>query len=198
MADKKGAEKTAAEPAGPKGRKLTISLPLVLALLQTVVAAGVTGLAAYVFLIYKRPAITEQGEREKVAALRASPRPPPAPGYMNFEPITVNITPVPATPRPAEGTAQQIQGKLHYATVAFTLEIRDTSRQEELEKLRPIIVDNLLAMVGKRTFNELVTVQGRYVLRTQIQDTTNRLLVATRPGSKPLVTNVFFTEFTVQ
>lgn len=198
MAEKKGSEKTETETQARKGGKLKLGLPLVLTLAHTVAAVAVTGLAAYVFLIYKRPPITEEGEREKVAMLKASPRPPPAPGYLKFDPISVNITPVPATPRPADGTTQQLQGKLHYATVAFTLEIRDTSRQEEVEALRPIIVDNLLAMVGKRTFYELVTVQGRYVLRTQIQDSTNRLLAASRPGTEPLVTNVFFTEFTVQ
>ena len=68
--------------------------------------------------------------------------------------------------------------------------------KEELEANRPILLDGVLQILGKKDFNELTTVQGRYVLRTQILDLANEM--SKRKGRDPLFTNVYFTHFIVQ
>ena len=184
-------------PSAPGPSKL----PIILGLVNILAVLGVGGLMIYTRLIYKRPAITENAERVRIAAAHASPKPTDAPGLIAFEPITVNIEPTPSQPMPAEGSPQQIQGKLHYVTVGFALEVRDKAQADRIEALRAILVDRMLSMLGRKGFHELITVQGRYVLRTQILELANELASrdAPGPGAKDaLVSNVFFTHFTVQ
>jgi hypothetical protein len=159
---------------------------------------GVLGLAVYTKVIYKRPVITESSERERLSALHASPTPPPKPGLITFEPVTINIQSVPHAPKPADSQARQIEGKLHYLTVGFALEIKNMSMKDQVENLRPVIMDQLLAIVGRKAFNELTTVQGRYVLRAQILETVNRIITKEPATKNPVVTNVFFNQFIVQ
>ena len=106
----------------------------------------------------------------------------------------------PQQPRAADGTSQQIEGKLHYSTVGFALEIRDGSKKEVIETLRPIIMDKFISLLGRKGFKELTTVQGRYLLRTQLLESVNQIVAkaseeAARDG---LVTNIYFTQFIVQ
>jgi flagellar basal body-associated protein FliL len=198
MAEKKDAAAAVALPPPPARS----GPPVVLLLVNFLSLAGVTALLFYTRVLYKRPAITEATERQRLAQVHASPTPPPAPGVVVFEPITVNIEPTPAQPKPADGTSQQIHGKMHYVNVGFALEIRDGGQRAMVEELRPVIMDKMLSLLGRRGFHELTTVQGRYILRTQIIELTNQL-VAARDGAgekdqNALVTNVYFTHFVVQ
>ncbi len=180
-----------APSATPKG-------PLLLALLNSVVILGALGMLAYTRLIYHRPAITEESERERLAEeTKAPPIPNATPGSLAFEPMTINIQAAPATPRPDELNNRQIQGKLHYATVAFTLEVRDMGFKEQIEEIRPVLMDRILTLMGKKPFHELTTVQGRYLLRSQILDMANELARAPQ-NQAPLLSDVFFTQFVVQ
>lgn len=186
--------------AGAKGPS---KLPLILALVNSVALLGAAGFLTYTKLLFKRPAITEEGERAKLAAVKASPRPAEVSGTIQFDPITVNIAALPAQAKPAEGTPRQIQGKLHYVQVGFVLEIRDISRKDEVEAIRPMINDKLLSLLGRKEFQDLTTVQGRYILRTQILDLVNQMLASKKVGedaetSQNLVSQVFFTQFIVQ
>jgi flagellar FliL protein len=52
--------------------------------------------------------------------------------------------------------------------------------------------DALLQLLGTKEFDDLTSVQGRYLLRTEIQDLVNKVL------DEPLVLNVLFTEFLAQ
>ena len=129
--------------------------------------------------------------------------------------MTVNILSNPNQPKPVPGQSQQIQGKLHYATLAFSLEIRDAEKKDVLEELRPILNDRIIGMVGRKSPAELSTVQGRYVLRSQIIEAANELVEKTKipssvsksrkkkllgpaPPPEPLVTNLFFSQVIVQ
>lgn len=167
---------------------------------------GAAGFLFYVKILYKRPPITEQLEREKIIGKRASSRPDTVTGLIVFEPMTINIEPVPSQPKPQEGTHQQIAGKLHYATLAFSLEIRDFAKKDFIEMIRPLIVDRVITLLGRRNFRDLTTVQGRYLLRTQLIDDVNSMLQKKIPeeeskkvgGLDGLVTNLFFTQFVVQ
>ncbi len=174
--------------------------PLILALLNTVVILGVLGFMFYTRLVFKRPVITESSERARLAQIHASPTPVATPGLIDFEPVTVNIQSAPAQPKPADGTPQQIQGKLHYVTVGFSVEIRDMAMKAAVDQIRPVLMDKVLSLLGHKGFSELTTVQGRYILRSQILEFTNNLLAgAQTSGPKMAVaTNVYFTKFIVQ
>ena len=104
----------------------------------------------------------------------------------------MNIKSIPTVPLPAEGNSSQIQGKTHYARIGLTLELRNINEKGAVGENRPRILDELLTMLGNKQFNEISTVQGRYILRNEILDKINDMV------KKPLVTNVFFTEFIVQ
>jgi flagellar basal body-associated protein FliL len=172
----------------------------VIPLLNSIAILATAGFFIYSSYYFKRPAITEQSERDRLSNIHASPTPPPIPAYIPFESVTVNIEAVPDRPMPADGTTRQLQGKLHYVTLAFSLEIRDSNFKEIIEAVRPLILDKLILTVGKKSFQDLTTVQGRYVLHSQIMDFSNQLINthSAKPMKEGLVTNVYFTNFIVQ
>jgi flagellar basal body-associated protein FliL len=170
--------------------------PLILALVNTLAVMGALGFLIYTKVLFKRPSITETGERERLAELKAKPPAATAPGLISFDATTVNIQPTQVSPTEASGDSTRM--KLHYVTFEFSLEVNDLSRKEEVEELRPRIMDRLLSMMGRKTFAELTTVQGRYLLRSQIGEIVNALTSSEDGSSAPLVTNVFFKQFIVQ
>lgn len=187
-----------AKDASGTASKGPSKLPLILVLVNSIAVLAATGFLAYTKLVFKRPTITEETERARLAVAHASPRPPATPGTVVFEAMTVNIAANPNEAKPADGTSQQLQGKLHYVNLGFVLEIGDSSRKADIETLRPQIMDRLLSILGRKQFHELSTVQGRYVLRSQIMDLGNELVSGRARGTEPLVTNVYFTQFIVQ
>jgi flagellar basal body-associated protein FliL len=203
--------------AEPKkaGGGLGEKLPLLLSLLNSVVILATLGLMVYSRILFKRPAITEEAERARLVALHSKPQAPTAPGLIEFPVMTVNILSNPVQPKALPGQPQQIQGKLHYATLAFSLEIRDIEKKEVIEELRPLITDRIIGLVGRKAPNELSTVQGRYVLRAQIIEGANELIEKTKipppvsrarkkkllgpaPPAEPLITNLYFSQVIVQ
>lgn len=182
-APEEGAKKSGG--GGPKG-------PLLIALVNTVAILGMLGMAVYTKMLYKRPPITEGGERKRLAEQKAAAPASAEPGQVEFKPFTVNIGSTPSHPQPADGTASQIQGKLHYATIGFVIEVRDAAQVAKIEEIKPMFMDRLLHTLGKKDFNQLTSVQGRYIFRTELIETANALL------KQPLVTNVFFTQFIIQ
>jgi flagellar basal body-associated protein FliL len=180
------------KPAGPpKG-------PLLLALANTLAILAALGALVYTRLLYKRPAITESSERARLEASRkTAPAPAMTPGLIPFDPLTANIEPVPPQLQGTPGTAEgRIQGKLHYCTLGFSLEVRDIGRSEAIDRIKPVLIDRLLSMLGRKAYYELSTVQGRYLLRQQIVGLVNDLLAERKEA--PLATDVFFTQFVVQ
>jgi flagellar basal body-associated protein FliL len=155
---------------------------------------------AYTKLIFKRPAITEENERVKLSEILAKPKAALSTAHVAFDQLTANIASMPSDPHAARANPQIIQGKLRYATLAFSLEIRDAERKEEIEQIRPLILDKLLSILGHKTFQELNNVQGRYILRNEIIDAVNHLLEKSNPTAarKNLVTNLYFSQFQVQ
>ncbi len=187
----KKASTEGAKDAGPKPPKG----PLILALVNVLVVLAAAGSLVYTRILFKRPPITEDAERERIAKLQEKKEANHIPSEMVFEPVTINIAQ--NTPHPASGSEIQEDtpaeiSKLHYATIGFTLELKDLSHKELLEPMRPIIMDKMLSMIGRKPFHELATVQGRYVLRTQILELANQL------AKETVVTNVFFTQFIIQ
>lgn len=188
----------ASADTGPKPPKL----PLILGLLNTVAILAAAGTLAYTKILFKRPPITEDGERARLERAKTAPKPEAQTGYVTFDPLTINISPSPPQPKAPEGAQSQLQGKLHYANIGFSLELHDISRKEEVEAIKPLIADQFLSLVGHKQFHELTSVQGRYVLKTQLIETVNALaakrLDTSKPDPGPLVTDLFFNQFVVQ
>ncbi len=175
-------------------------LPLVLALVNTLAVAGAVGALAYTRLMFKRPAITESGERRKIEAKLEKPAAPTKVAFVTFDTFTVNIKATPDRPAAGEG-AQQVKGKLHYVTLGYALEIRDEDRAYQITNNKAKIMDKVLHLLGTKAFHELNSVQGRYVLRSEILDLANAIVTETGQGNeekKLLVTNVLLNNFTVQ
>jgi flagellar basal body-associated protein FliL len=191
------AEEGQSPPAegGNGGSKMQLLLPL----LNTVAILAVIGTLVYTRILFKRPSITEADERARIAqsTVTSLQQNAPTPGNMTFDPVTVNIESNPGHPRPADDE-RQIQGKMHYANIGFALELRDISTKDRLEPLRPLILDKVLAIVGRKSFQELTTVQGRYVVKTEILDATNEIAIRELKSRDVPVMNVYFNRFIVQ
>ncbi|NDD90596.1 hypothetical protein EBZ37_00700 [bacterium] len=171
-------------PVEPKAPRAKPPLTIILLATNLVAALSAVGMVAYTKVLYKRPAITETGEREKLSNKMKKKNPVGPPGSLVFPPVTVNLDPAPAD--------QGGQGKLHFATIGFTMATVDKEAEGKLQEVRPLIEDKLLTLVGKRGYQDLTSVQGRYLLRSQLRESANQL------AKEPLVTDVYFTEFTVQ
>lgn len=169
---------------------------MILALVNTVAVIAALGMLVYTRVLFKRPTFTEAGERKKLAD--APPKASPyQPGLITFEALTVNIKPIPSILHSKE-MGQPNPGTAQYATVGFSFEVRDMGRKDQIESLKPVINDKVLGMLARKDMAELTTVQGRYVLRTQIMDTANALLTQGASNKDNVVTNVYFNEFVVQ
>jgi flagellar basal body-associated protein FliL len=171
-----------------------------LQILNSIVLLATLSLLYYSKLIYKRPPITESKERERIAALQATPALPPTPMLIPFDPITANIRTYPEQANHGEQISQKNLVKSHYATVAFSLEIRDSSQKEFAEMLRPYILDKLIQLLGKKQFHELTTDQGRYILTAELISSANQLAQThtKNPSKEPLVNHLYYTQFIVQ
>jgi flagellar basal body-associated protein FliL len=189
-----------AEQDGNASSKLSLSL--LLGVLNTVLVLAAMGTLTYTRLIFKRPQITEEGERDRLVTMQTDAKPALTSGYVSFEPTTVNISSSPPQAKAADGTQSQILGKLHYATIGFSMELKDISRKDDIEALRPLIMDQFLALVGRKQFHELTSVEGRYILRTQLIEVANSMaakrLKESQADTGPLVVNLYFNQFLVQ
>lgn len=177
-----------------------VKISLILAIANSLVIVIATGVLVYTRIIFKRPAITEEDERTKLANLKIKRKTTTTTATIVFEAFTANIVSVPAQPKADPNSPQQLQGKMHYATVAFSLEILDERKKDAIENLRPYILDKLLNILGHKTFQEMTNVQGRYVLRNEIIDAINHMTVKAglTDENMNLISNLHFTQFVVQ
>jgi flagellar basal body-associated protein FliL len=159
-------------------------LGLILGLLNTVAIAAVLGLFVYTKMVYKRPAITEDKERKKLIENGNKPAATTAKkAIIAIEPITANLDPY---------TDSDGQPKIHYVSLSMSVEIRDEKESAKFESMKPVFMDRVLQNLGKKKFEELNQVQGRYVFRSQVIDAANEFLGA------PIVTEIYFSEFLLQ
>ena len=158
---------------------------LLLGILNTVAIAAVLGLFVYTKVIYKRPAITEEKERAKLT--RNEKKPDARLGakklIVPLEPLTVNLDPY---------TGEDKKQKTHLATLTLAVELRDERELAKFEAARPVVMDRIIQNLGKKKFEDLNLVQGRYLFRSQVIDAANEFLGA------PIVTEIYFSEFLLQ
>ncbi|MEO5970226.1 MAG: flagellar basal body-associated FliL family protein [Bdellovibrionia bacterium] len=176
-------------------------ISLVLPTLNSLGLIAALGFLGYIKLYYKRPTITDVAEKSRILATKVVPSTlTEGIGTVSFGPLTINILPSPDGLFPTSPSSPKSRGKLHYLATAFTLEIRDKAQGEMVKSLKPFILDKLIQIVGKKSFHELATVQGRYILHSQLIDIANQT-IARRTHSEAkelLVTNLYFTTFLVQ
>lgn len=175
-------------PSGPS------KLPLLFSLLNTLGLLAAVGAVVYTRMMFQRPKITESSERTaRTTQAEKELAAPATPVTMAFDPITVNI----------RGGGAGAPPKMHYVTLGFSLEIRDESRADSVTEIKPLLLDRILHLLGNKAFHDLNTVQGRYILRTEIQDMANSLIAerqpkTTGPRQPALITSVYVTQFTLQ
>ncbi len=191
------------EPAAEAPKRSLPLVPLAVGGLNFLLIVVAIGALYYTRFVFKRPVITEQDERERIEKEHAQPLPPSTPALLELEPITVNIRPNTEPAVEAVG-ARLVPGKNHFVTVAISLEVRDAAKKEEIETYKPILVDKLISVLGRKTFQELTTVQGRYLLKSQIMDQLNEILSKGKEdndsegGIEAAFSNIYFSQFTVQ
>jgi flagellar FliL protein len=157
----------------------------ILGLLNTVAIAAVLGLFVYTKLIFKRPAITESKERAKIVKKAEVPvavdRSKTV--MVPLDPVTVNLDAF---------TGADGKPKTHMVSMNLSLEVVNEKAKEKVESSKPALLDRIIQNLGKRTFQELNQVQGRYVFKSQVIDDANEYLRA------PVVVEVFMTDFMLQ
>ncbi len=157
-------------------------LSLFLGILNSLAALAVLGLFVYSKVLYKRPVMTESAERvklqkkEKLAA-------PMVKALVQLEPVTSNLD-----------LYKNEAGKevAHLVSLTAVIEIRDEKEKERFEKVRPIFMDQLLEKLGHRTFQDLNQVQGRYLLRSELIESMNKIF------GEPVLTEIYFLDFLLQ
>jgi len=196
MADHGAEEKKEAKAAGGGG--LASKLQRIFELANTSTILGVTGWEVYTTLIFKKRKVSEAQERARIKAIAEAPKPIPTPALIEFTQMTVNIAPTKSPAATGEGAEGSAKAKMHYLTLAFMMEIADDKLKVKVEELRPRIMDKMLAVLSRKAYLELSTVQGRWLLRSQFLEITNDLLKQDLQTNDSLAVNLYFTQFIVQ
>ncbi|HON24200.1 MAG TPA: flagellar basal body-associated FliL family protein, partial [Syntrophales bacterium] len=86
----------------------------------------------------------------------------------------------------------QDSGSDRYLKLVVQLEIADAQGVKDLDLLKPKLRDNILELLGAKTYRELMDTAGKQRLREEIAMRLNSFLTTTK------VTRVYFTEFVIQ
>jgi flagellar basal body-associated protein FliL len=189
-----------ASPANLPKEPSSLPFSALLTIANTIIILGAAGFLYYSKLLYKRPAITEEKERERLVTLSATPAPPAQPIFIHFEPLTINILGNTEKIKSEPGFGGEIPGKIHYVTFEINLEINDGNQKALLEEIKPLLIDKMITLLGKKTYYELSQVQGRYILRSQILESANELVRAHTQSAltDDLITHAYFSQFIIQ
>ena len=160
-------------------------LGLILSLVTTVAIAAVLGLFVYTKILHKRPQITETKEREKLLAKQHQAEAEDA----NAKRVIVVLDPISTNLDPFMEDGKQ---KTHYVNLTLAVELRSEKDQGKFSDAKPVVMDKIIQNLGKKKFEDLNQVQGRYIFRSQIIDAANEFL------KSPVVTEVYFNDFLLQ
>ncbi len=149
-------------------------------------AIAALGTLVYTKVLFKRPPITEPQERARIAKEELSIENDADAGTVEVKDVNVNIA---STPYEEGGKKKE---KTHFATLSFVLSIRDTDKQSLFDEVRPVFMDKLIQHLGKKTYPSLTSVQGRYLLRSEIVALANKL------AGETIFKDVYFTQFIVE
>ncbi|MEM7206990.1 MAG: flagellar basal body-associated FliL family protein [Pseudomonadota bacterium] len=179
-------KKDEAEDAGEeeaKGGKGKLIIIIVVALL---VLGGGGGGAAFFLLGGKDESATaaaEDGEtpEDKAAAEIASKG---EPRYVDLDPdFTVNM---------------DASDNRRFVQIAVSLLTYYEATEDAIKENIPIIRNNIILMVGRKTSDELATAAGKEQLQNEIHDEVIRVLEENSAGVVAEIERVFFTKFVMQ
>jgi flagellar basal body-associated protein FliL len=156
---------------------------LLLGILNTVAIAAVLGLFVYSKMVFKRPEITEDKERAKLEKSAGQSASNEKHFMVSLDPITVNLDPF---------KGEDGKEKVHYATLTLAVELRSEEDSAKFLAAKPVVLDRVIANLGKKKFEDMNQVQGRYLFRSQVIDAANEYLGA------QIVTEVYFSDFMLQ
>ncbi len=170
----KDKEETQAENAeASKGKKSRGKLVTLLLIVFLVIGGG--GFAAYKF-VFDKPEAGEAAETPSEKSSEADLE--KIIGTMvRLETFLVNIGG---------------EGETRFLKTSLTLELESGDLQREIEMRMDQLRDNILVLLSSKNFSEIRSFDGKYILREEIEEQLNNLLVT---GA---VKNVYFTEFVVQ
>jgi len=197
VSSEKSGEKPAAEESKSSSGRGGL-LVLIPPLLNTLVILMTCGFLYYSKFVFKRPAIREVEERKRLEeAQKKIDLEAKKVVFYALDPITVNIASSPGESGSKGGVETR---KLHYVNLGVAFETRGDRNKEVLESLKPYILDQVIFLLGKKTAEQLSTIQGRYVLQFQIQDAVNQIVAtkAANPPHDPPVLHAFFNQLIVQ
>jgi flagellar basal body-associated protein FliL len=158
-------------------------LGLILGVLNTVAIAVVLGLFVYTKVVFKRPEITEAKERAKLTQTDGKSLSDQKHFMVQLDPVTVNLDPF---------TGEDGKQKIHYATLTMAVELRNENDLTKFNESKPVVMDRIIQNLGKKKFEDLNQVQGRYLFRSQVIDAANEYLGA------PIVAEIYFSDFLLQ
>lgn len=160
MAGKKEPAKnadTADAAAAPEGGGKKGKLLKMMIILLVVAAAG--GGGAYWYL----------GQSKSGKAAEAKPQPPKPPVYVALETFTVNL---------------QVEENPQFLQAGLSLKVADNAVVDNLKLHMPEVRDKILILLSARKPSELLTVEGKRKLGTDIVDVVNNILVPPSPKAK--------------
>ena len=79
-----------------------------------------------------------------------------------------------------------------YLKISIEIEVKGKDPEKLVEKDMPMIKDALIMLLSSKTYDDLSTLEKKYKLKLEIAQRLNQIF------GKPLVTNVFFTQFLIQ
>jgi flagellar FliL protein len=85
---------------------------------------------------------------------------------------------------------------LGYLQVRIDLMVADKKNLEELERHDPLIRDTAIELIGKQTEEQVRTLAGREMLRKQLLEKLNAILVA--ETGQALIADLLFTKYLYQ
>jgi len=161
--------------ASRQGGKTKIII-LVAVLVLVLVGAGVT-LALYLGGVFSPAAATAKG---KTAAAVVKPKGPPI--YIPMDPpLVVNF---------------ERNGQIGFLQVTMQLMTREKDVVDKVKSNMPVIRNNLLLLIGSKTYKDVDTLAGKEKLRNECMATVNKVLQ--QVGAHGEIAAVYFTGFVMQ
>jgi flagellar basal body-associated protein FliL len=189
----------AADAAKKKEEKKPLPLGMILGVLNTLALLGLLGALVYTQVLYKRPKLTETGEREKLAQEFGKRPEEMKKVLVTFEGIQGALKATPVGVQVPGGPP--IRMKTHTIAMNLALELIDADFEGVVKGRQAKFLDQLLRELGETSVDQLATVQGRFLLRSKIAGIMNELVREEKklsPNAPPVVTNVYFSDFLVQ
>lgn len=176
MAEKKQAEAAAETPEGeaevkPKSKKKGKLLILLVVLLLLGGGGG-----AWWFLKGNKP-------HDPKAPAQKVEEPEKPPIFIRLDTFTVNL--------------KKADTEDHYLQVEIQFKVVDPKADEAVKLRMPEIRNALLLLLSNKTQDELITVEGKQKLSSDIAAQSNQIIRAKEPA-KDGVTGVYFTSFVIQ